>query len=109
MAKISSLALAPMLLLSLGWKRASLWGAAIGVAVGGSLWAVGAFTVLGKFATRFRFNAAIPSLLDSALPFLSGDARRNLSMALFARRLPGSACACSGRRRRNGRRCGSWA
>jgi alpha-1,6-mannosyltransferase len=84
MAKISSLALAPLLLFSLGWKRALLWGAAIGVSVGGSLWAVGAFTVLGKFATRFRFNAAIPSLLDGALPFLSGDARRNLSMALFA-------------------------
>jgi hypothetical protein len=90
MAKISSLALAPLLLFSLGWKRALIWGAAIGVSVGGSLWAVGAFTVLGKFATRFRFNAAIPSLLDSALPFLSGDARRNLSMALF-----GLAClAC---------------
>jgi hypothetical protein len=84
MAKISTLALAPLLPFSLGWKRAWIWGAAIGVSVGGSLWAVGAFTVLGKFATRFRFNAAIPSLLDGALPFLSGDARRNLSMALFA-------------------------
>lgn len=84
LAKISSLALAPMLLISLGWKRACLWGAAIAASVGGSLWAVGAFTVLGKFATQFRFNAAIPSFLDWALPFLSGDARRNLSMALFA-------------------------
>jgi hypothetical protein len=84
MAKISSLALAPLLLFSLGWKRASIWGAVIGVTVGGSLWAVGAFTVLGKFATDFRFNAAIPSLLDGALPFLSDGARRHLSMALFA-------------------------
>ncbi len=83
MAKISSLALAPLVLLSMGWKRALIWGAALGTIVGGSLWAVGAFSVLGKFATRFRFNTALPSLLDSALPFLSGDVRRNLSMALF--------------------------
>lgn len=84
MAKISSLALAPLLPFSLGWKRAWLWGAAIGATVGGSLWAVGAFTVLGKFATKFRFNAAFPSLVDWALPFLSDGARRHLSMALFA-------------------------
>lgn len=90
MAKISSLALAPLLLFSLGWKRAMAWGAALAALVGGSLWAVGAFTVLGKFASKYRFNAAIPSLLDSALPFVSADARRNLSMALF-----GLAClAC---------------
>ncbi|MDB5105860.1 MAG: glycosyl transferase, family 2 [Fibrobacteres bacterium] len=84
MTKISSLALAPLLLFALGWKRALAWGLGLAAAVGGSLWAVGAFTVLGKFATKFRFNAAMPSLLDSILPFLSGDARRNLSMALFA-------------------------
>jgi hypothetical protein len=84
LAKISSLALAPLLLFSLGWKRAVAWGAALGAVVGGSLWAVGAFTVLGKFAAKFRFNAAIPSLLDSALPFVSADGRRNLSMVLFA-------------------------
>jgi hypothetical protein len=90
MAKISSLALAPLLLFSLGWKRALAWGAALGAVVGGSLWAVGAFAVLGKFASKFRFNAAFPSLLDSALPFVSADGRRNLSMALF-----GLAClAC---------------
>jgi hypothetical protein len=84
MTKITSLALAPLLLFSLGWKRAVAWGIGIGSVVGGSLWAVGAFTVLGKFATKFRFNAAVPSLLDWALPFLSGEARRNLSLVLFA-------------------------
>jgi hypothetical protein len=90
MAKISSLALAPLLLFSLGWKRAMAWGAILGAVVGGSLWAVGAFAVLGKFAAKFRFNAAVPSLLDSALPFVSAEWRRNLSMALF-----GLAClAC---------------
>lgn len=83
MTKISALALAPLLLFSLGWKRALAWGAVIAAVVGGSLWVVGAFTVLGKFATQFRFNAAFPSLIDSALPFLSADLRRNLSLALF--------------------------
>ena len=83
LAKISSLALAPLLLFSLGWKRALLWGAALGAVVGGTLWVVGAFTVLGKFATRFHFNAAVPSLIDAARPFLSEAARRNLATLLF--------------------------
>ncbi|MDQ2999804.1 MAG: hypothetical protein M3Y08_00880 [Fibrobacterota bacterium] len=83
MAKISSLAMAPLLLFSLGWKRALAWGIGIGAVVCGSLWATGAFTVLGKFATKFRFNAAFPSLIDAALPFLAADVRRMANLALF--------------------------
>lgn len=89
MAKISSLALAPLLLFSLGWKRASLWGVGLAAGIGASLWAAGAYTVLGKFATRFHFNAAAPSLFDSLLPFLSADLRRNLCLALFGLAVPG--------------------
>ncbi len=84
MTKISSLALAPLLLPRLGWKRALAWGLAIALSLGGTLWAVGAFAMLAKFATTFGFNSALPSLVDAFFPFLSHAARGGITLGLFA-------------------------
>jgi hypothetical protein len=57
---------------------------ALAAAVGGALWAVGAFGVLHRFATRFRFNGAFSALADFGLPFLSAPSRRLVMAGLFA-------------------------
>jgi len=75
LAKITSLALAPLLVLREGWRRGSAWVLASCAAVGLLLWRLGALDVLQRFATRFRFNGAVAGLLDCAIPFLPAMAR----------------------------------
>ncbi|MBW8889566.1 MAG: hypothetical protein JF616_17560 [Fibrobacteres bacterium] len=83
LAKISSLALAPLLVLRDGWRRGAAWALAACAAVGMLLWRVGALDVLRRFATRFRFNGAVPGLMDYGFPFLPAMARNALLAALF--------------------------
>ena len=83
LAKVTSFALAPLILYRYGWKRALAWWAGLAAVVGATLWAVEAFDVLNRFATRFRFNGALPSLVDYGLPFLSAPTRRGILAVLF--------------------------
>ncbi len=83
LAKITSLALAPLLVLRDGCRKGSAWAIAACAAVGILLWRLGALDVLQRFATRFRFNGAVPGLLDYGFPFLPAMARNVLLAALF--------------------------
>lgn len=97
LAKITSLALAPLLVLREGWRKGSAWAIAACATVGIILWRVGAFEVLQRFATRFRFNGAVPGLLDYGFPFLPAMARNVVLAGLFGAVL----AACLWRTRRD--------
>ncbi len=84
LAKINSLALAPVLLLRLPWKRAVAWGLGIAFLVAGAIAFSGMYELLGKFTTKFHYNGVIPFFLAKALPFLSAHGQRVALIAVAA-------------------------
>jgi hypothetical protein len=96
LAKVTSLALAPLLVLRDGWKQGLAWALATCAAVGVFLWRLGALDVLHRFATRFRFNGAVPGLMEYGFPFLPATGRNIILTVLFCAIL----AACLWRTRR---------
>ena len=84
LAKINSLALAPLLLLRLPWKKAVAWGLGIGVLVAGAIASSGMYELLGKFTSKFRYNGMVPFFLAKALPFLTAHGQRMALIAFIA-------------------------